>query len=200
MLHRPAPLVRAVASGPAPADPEQLALIARMAAGEQRALEALYRMTIDRVYGFALRIVRCRATAEEVAEDVFVQAWRSAASYDPRRAPPIGWLLMICHSRAIDALRRADGAIVDPDPSERLDAITDHQPGLQDLLQATQDNRALHQALARLGPGPRQLLGLSFFQGLSHLEIAQHTRLPLGTVKSHIRRALATLREDLCGA
>lgn len=181
-------------------DPALAALVLRTAAGDHQALEALYRKTISRVYGLALRIVRCRATAEEVAEDVFVQAWRSAAAFDPQRAPPLGWLLTICRSRAIDTLRRADRAIVDADPTERLDAIVQHQPGLQDLLQATQDHAALHDALMRLGPEQRQLLGLSFFRGLTHPEIAQQTRLPLGTVKSHIRRALVALREDLCRA
>ena len=185
---------------PTVAEVDLAALVGSMAVGEHRALDALYRATISRVYGLALRIVRCRATAEEVAEDVFVQAWRSAASFDPQRAPPLGWLLTICRSRAIDALRRADRAIVDADPTERLDAIVQHQPGLQDLLQATQDHAALHAALTRLGAEQRQLLGLAFFRGLTHPEIAQQTGLPLGTVKSHIRRALATLREDLCRA
>jgi RNA polymerase sigma factor (sigma-70 family) len=188
----------APAPGAGPAD--LTALVAAVSAGEQRALERLYRLTIGRVYGLALRIVRNRATAEEVAEDVYVQIWRSAASYDPLRGAPLGWVLTICRSRAIDALRRADSAIVDADPTERLDAIVQHQPGLQDLLQASQDNAALHAALTRLRPEQRQILGLAFFRGLTHPEIVAATGLPLGTVKSHIRRALSTLREQLAPA
>jgi RNA polymerase sigma factor (sigma-70 family) len=177
--------------------PELAGLVAGVAAGEQRALERFYRLTISRIFGLALRIVRCRATAEEVAEDVYVQIWHSAATYDARRGPPLAWALTICRSRAIDTLRRADGAIVDADPTERPDTIAQHVPGLQDLLQATQDNTALHAAVARLAPEQRQILALAFFRGLTHAEISQAAALPLGTVKSHIRRALATLRDEL---
>jgi RNA polymerase sigma-70 factor (ECF subfamily) len=181
-----------------PACPPELAtLMAAVTAGEQRALERFYRLTIGRVFGLALRIVRCRATAEEVAEDVYVQVWQSAATYDPQRGSPLGWVLTICRSRAIDTLRRADKAIVDPDPTERLDAIAQLDPGLQDLLQATQEHAALHAAIARLRPEQRQILGLAFFRGLTHPEIAAAAQMPLGTVKSHVRRALTTLREEL---
>jgi len=176
--------------------PELAALMVGMAAGEQRALERFYRLTIGRVFSQALYIVRNRATAEEVAEDVYVQIWHTVADYDPQRCTPLGWALVICRSRAIDSLRRAEKAIADPDPTERLDAVTQSEPGLQDLLQATQAHRALHAALNRLRPLQRQLLGLAFFRGLTHSEISAVVHLPLGTVKSQIRRALATLREE----
>jgi RNA polymerase sigma-70 factor (ECF subfamily) len=190
----PAPLLPPLESE---SPPELAALMAGVAAGEQRALERFYRQTIGRVFGLALRIVRNRATAEEVAEDVYVQVWYSAATYDPQRCTPLGWALVICRSRAIDSLRRADKALVDPDPTERLDAAAQLVPGLQDLLQATQEHAALHAALTRLQPVQRQLLGLAFFRGLTHAELVAATHLPLGTIKSHIRRALATLREEL---
>jgi RNA polymerase sigma factor (sigma-70 family) len=179
---------------------ELVALLAGVAAGQQRALERFYHLTVSRVFSLALRIVRNRDTAEEVAEDVYVQIWHSAATYDLQRGAPLSWALTICRSRAIDALRRADNAIVDADPSERLDAITQQAPGAQDLLQAIQDHTALHAALARLVPEQRQLLALAFFRGLTHLEISQTALLPLGTVKSHIRRGLATLRAELGAA
>lgn len=180
--------------------PELAALMVGIAAGEQRALERFYRLTIGRVFGQALYLVRDRATAEEVAEDVYVQIWHTAADYDPCRCTPLGWALMICRSRAIDSFRRAEKAIVDPDPTERLDAIVQDVPGLQDNLQAIQAHRALHSALNRLQPLQRQLLGLAFFRGLTHAEIALVAHLPLGTVKSHIRRALLTLREEFDAA
>ncbi len=192
-FHQPPMLVPLDAAGP----PELPALLAGVAAGEQRALERFYRLTVGKVYGLALRIVRCRATAEEVAEDVYVQVWHRAAAYDPQRGSPLGWVMTICRSRAIDAWRRTDRAIVDPDPTERLDAITQLAPGLQDLLQASQESASLHAAIARLRPEQRQLLGLAFFRGLTHQEIAAAADMPLGTVKSHIRRALAVLREEL---
>ena len=193
-LHSPTPVLPALPS----TFPSDLAdLLESVAAGDQRALERFYRLTIGKVFGLAIRIVRNRATAEEVAEDVYVQVWRSAATYDPQRGSPLGWVLTICRSRALDALRRADSAIVDSDPTERLDAVTRHLPGLQDLLESTQEHAALHAALTRLRPEQRQILSLAFFRGLSHAEIAQVAHLPLGTIKSHIRRAICALREDL---
>ncbi len=185
---------------PAHHQPELMDLIAGVAAGEQRALERFYRLTIGKVFGLALHIVRNRASAEEVAEDVYVQVWHSAATYDPQRGTPLGWALTICRSRAIDSLRRADKAILDPDPTERLDAVAQLVPGLQDLLQASQENAALHAALSRLQPVQRQLLSLAFFRGFTHPEIAATTHMPLGTIKSHLRRALAILREELAPA
>ena len=195
MLAVPDAAPAAEATTTAPCELEDL--VRTMADGDQRALAHLYHLTITRVYGLALRIVRCRATAEEVAEDVYVQIWRTASTYDRKRGAPLGWVLTICRSRAIDALRRADSAIVDADPTERLDAIVQHQPGLQDLWQATQDHAALHAAIGMLRPEQRQLLSLAFFRGLTHAEIAAETCMPLGTVKSLIRRALGTLRDEL---
>lgn len=172
-------------------------LLSEVAAGQQRALERFYRLTMSRIYGKALFIVRCPATAEEVVEDVYVQIWHQAGSYDPGRSTPLTWALTICRSRSIDALRRVDACIVDPDPAERVDAIAQHAPGAQELLQTSQDHAALHAAINRLTPTKRQLLALAFFRGLSHSEIATTAQIPLGTVKTQIRQAIATLRSEL---
>ncbi len=175
--------------------------IAAMAAGDARALESLYRETVGRLYGLALRIVRVHEAAEEVTEDAFVQAWRTAGTYAPSRGAPLAWLLTIARSRALDHLRRAEPAIAHPDP-ERL--VAPGEPGLaddpEDLLLACETRGEVARALARLGARDRQLLALAFFRGLSHQEIASHAGLPLGTVKTHIRRSLAMLRESLSAA
>jgi RNA polymerase sigma factor (sigma-70 family) len=182
--------------------PTELAdLVCAMAAGDQRGLERFYHLTVGRIFGRALRIVRCRATAEEVAEDVYVQIWQNADTYDPQRATPLAWAMTICHSRALDALRRADKAIVDADPAERQDAIA-QQPmvSLQDLLQSKQENAAMRAAIAKLQPEQRQILGLAFFRGLTHYEISAANHMPVGTVKSRVGRALSTLRQELGAA
>ena len=98
---------------------------------------------MSRVFGLALRIVRNHATAEEVAEDVYVQVWHQAAFYDAARSSPMRWRMTICRSQALGGLRRADSALIDPDPTDRLDAVKQHLPDLQDLLQASQQHAAL---------------------------------------------------------
>jgi RNA polymerase sigma-70 factor, ECF subfamily len=181
--------------------PEALtALLERIARQDEGALEALYEATAGRVYGMALRILRNAENAEEATEEVFFQVWRQAARFDPARGRPLGWLLTLARSRALDQLRRRDEAVSHPEPEtlhpEEPEGEADSRDP-QDLLAATRAYRSLHLALAALEPLPRQMVALAFFRGLTHEEIANHTALPLGTVKSHIRRALAVLRAAL---
>lgn len=164
---------------------------------DESALAQLYDATVGRVYGLALRITRSRETAEEVAEDVYMQVWRDAARFDPQRGVGVvGWLLVICRSRALDALRRVDAADAHPEPHALVPELAgDATP--EALLQAAQQNAALRAALVQLNALQRQMLALAFFRGLTHEEIASQLALPLGTVKSHIRRALIALKEHL---
>jgi RNA polymerase sigma-70 factor (ECF subfamily) len=149
-----------------------------------------------------MRIVRDTATAEEVAEDTFWQVWRQAPRFDPARGCALAWLLTIARSRALDAVRsrqRVQAMSVSADSLDHADdAPTDvHERTAadpHDLLSAVQTGHLVQSALMRLGPVPRQLVSLAFFGGLTHEEIAGQTGMPLGTVKSHIRRALVTLR------
>jgi RNA polymerase sigma-70 factor (ECF subfamily) len=168
--------------------------IAQISRGDERALGHLYDAALGRVYGLALRITRNPQAAEEVAEDVFWQAWRQAPRFDPARGNAVAWLLTITRSRALDSLRRDEEAERHPEPEALIAAEPSQEGDPQDLLEATQRDRRLHAALATLDALPRQLLALAFFRGLTYAEVAAHTGLPLGTVKSHIRRALATLR------
>lgn len=172
-----------------------VALLARIAKQDQRALATFYDETAGRVYGLALRIARSEALAEETSGDVYVQVWKNAASYDTERGHPLAWLMVITRSRALDQLRRVDPAESHAEPELLAEAVDENDP--RNLLAAVQEHGALHAALAGLPAVQRQLLALAFFQGLTHSEIAAHTRLPLGTVKTHVRRALQTLRATL---
>jgi RNA polymerase sigma-70 factor (ECF subfamily) len=188
---------RAAAPAEALEDGRLCELVARIAAADTRALEALYDLTVGRVYGMARSITRNAECAEEVTEDVFWQAWRQALRFDRSRGSVMAWLLTLARSRALDHLRRADNAIAHPEPHSLLaDPGSDAEapPG---RLDAMQRERALGAALDTLDPLPRQLVALAFYRGLTHDEIAQETQLPLGTVKSHIRRALQSLRRAL---
>jgi len=198
----PTAAAREQAVAAADADRQRLTgLVAGMAARDEAALAAFYDATVARAYGMALRVTRNAALAEEVVADAYHQAWREAARYDGDRSRPLTWLLMICRSRALDALRARDPAVAHAEP-ETLVAEGDQACATdpQDLVAAIEASDALHAALARLTAAQRQMLALAFFRGCSHQEIAVQTSLPLGTVKSQIRRALVALRQKLAAA
>lgn len=179
-------------------DAQMARWLAQIVERDERALSALYDHTLSRVYGLVLRIVRQPACAEEVVEDTYFQVWRQAPRFDPARGRALSWLLAVARSRAIDALRREsrftheglDGDDAQPVADDALAAAAD-------LVDGARGQALLEQALLDLGAQPRQLVALAFFRGLSHEEIAAQTALPLGTVKSQIRRALIRLREVL---
>ncbi|MCB1915855.1 MAG: sigma-70 family RNA polymerase sigma factor [Rhodocyclaceae bacterium] len=172
-------------------------LIERMAGGDEQALGDLYDRTVARVHGLVLRIVGDAMLAEEVVEDVFFAAWQQASRFDPARGRPLGWLLVMARSRALDALRRRDDAICHPEPATLAGDTAVSTTDVPELLEVARDHQRLHEALLQLGALPRQLVALAFFRGLSHEEIARQSSLPLGTVKSHIRRALSSLKTAL---
>jgi RNA polymerase sigma-70 factor (ECF subfamily) len=164
---------------------------------DERALAALYDATMSRVYHIVLRIVRRPALAEEVVEDTFFQVWRQAVRFDASRGRALTWLLAMARSRAIDAVRREARMHHDSLDAVGADEVEDETPACDELLDLARGHADLHRALMLLNAQPRQLLAMSFFGGLSHEEIASRTSLPLGTVKSQIRRALILLRQVL---
>jgi RNA polymerase sigma-70 factor (ECF subfamily) len=171
--------------------------IARVVDSDQAALGLLYESMVGQVYGLALRITRQAQLAEEVVQDTFWQVWRQAPRFDPERGTAKTWVMTIARSRALDSLRRIEPneCRLEPEALALVEACDDDIT--PNLLVAMQQGHQLHEALASLDSIPRQLVSLAFFRGLSHDEIAEFTGLPLGTVKSHIRRALLTLQQIL---
>jgi RNA polymerase sigma factor (sigma-70 family) len=163
----------------------------------QPSLSQFYEATIDRVYGTALRITRKPELAEEAVTDVYMQVWRDAAQYDPTRGMVLGWVLIIARTRALDLLRKQDKAFSSADPLELIDESQLSVDGADDLISATHSKANLHAALHLLSSVQRQLLALAFFRGMTHSEIVEHSGMPLGSVKSQIRRALLILRQNL---
>ena len=176
--------------------PQLLALIARMAERDETALETFYRQTVKHVYGVANRVLRNPIAAEEVTEEVFHQAWLGAARFDAERGHPLAWLTVMARSRALDYLRAQDRAELHPEPATLVPHASTEEGG-SDLLDALDRQSAVHAAITALSPVQRQLVALAFFRGLTHSEIAAHAALPLGTVKSHLRYALQSLRVTL---
>lgn len=165
-----------------------------IAQGDENALRLLYDATVGRVYGLALRIVGKTQTAEDVAADVYFQIWREAARFNTDRGHPLGWILSICRSRALDALRRQDPAELHADPHAICDQALEGCDPI-DLLQVLERDCTLYAAVAALVPVQRQLIALAFFRGLTHQEIADCSFLPLGSVKTHLRQALSQLKQ-----
>ena len=173
------------------------ALVERMRLGQERALEELYDATVGKLYALASAVLRSREDAEEVVCETYAYAWANAARFDASRANALGWLLMLCRSRALDRWRkhRSDSNALDVVASAEAAGSSTDQP--YDILSLMQQRTSMHAALAQLTPQRRHLVSLAFLHGMSHQEIADAVRLPLGTVKSHVRRALSQLRESL---
>jgi RNA polymerase sigma-70 factor (ECF subfamily) len=174
-------------------------LVRAMAAGDRGALSGVYEQTVAQVYAISRRMLRCKEDAEEVVCDVYTNAWQRAATYDSSRGTVMAWLAVMARNRAVDRLRqrRESLSLDDHRHGTLAAALMGEALGPDQLLAQFQSGTAVHRALLSLTPQRRQLLGLAFFQGLSHQEIVLATGMPLGTVKSHLRRALAALQSEL---
>ncbi len=165
-----------------------------MATGSEYALSDFYDATLGKVYGVAIRIVGDAALAEDVVTDVYHDAWNNAATYSRERGRPLAWLLTICRNRALDRYRHESAAArtVEAAAAQQLSDAAD-EPEV--LLASVEEGDAVHALLATISTEDRQLIALAFFKGLTHQQIAEVTAMPLGTVKSRIRRALNSLSE-----
>ena len=172
-------------------------LIARMIARDETALGEIYDATAGRVYALALRITGQSQAAEEVVSDVYFQIWQQAQRYDPVRGTVLTWMLTICRSRALDSLRRREPAETHAEPHDLQPDLFFEDRGPLDLLLIVEQNSRLHRALATLNKGQQMLLALAFFKGMTHQEIAVHTGMPLGSVKTGLRKAVQLLKSLL---
>lgn len=165
-------------------------------ARDEDSLAELYDDTIAKVYGLALKITRRHDLAEEVVEDTYMQVWQEAAKYNAERGPIIAWLMIICRSRAIDALRRLDQAESHAEPENLREDISSVSTPL-DILLLLERESDIRIAMVNLDALQRQLISLAFFRGFTHEEIALQMQMPLGTVKSNIKRAQDKLKVAL---
>jgi len=179
----------AVTAHPSPRMPERTAevLLRQLAGGDADALAKFYDLYSGLVNGLALRILRDVADAEDVVQEVFVQAWRQASRFDPSRGSPEAWLCTMARTRALDRLRRRT--------SRREDA-EEEGPSLS-TLPRNDEALAVRKALDGLSLDQRRALELAYYEGLTQTEIAERLAEPLGTIKTRIRTAMIRLREVL---
>lgn len=164
-----------------------------MANGDQDAAATFVRRYQARVYGLALTIIGVPAVAEDVAQEAFVKAWRHASTYDARRGRVSTWLLTITRNAAVDAVRYRHE---DPmDPSLLVAMLSPGRPVGSD--EDTDNSLVLREALADLPMGQREPILLMTFSGMTAKEVAARDDVPLGTVKTRVRRGLQAMRERL---
>jgi RNA polymerase sigma-70 factor (ECF subfamily) len=170
-----------------------IALLARIAARDQHAVAELYDRHCRLLFGLALRILRNRAEAEEVLQEVFVQAWVKVDTYSAALGTPAAWLVRIARNRAIDRLRAnqvRDRTLEGVSPGPPVETAETHAL-------RSEEQRAVLLALAALPLEQRELIEHAYFQGLTQSELAERFGLPLGTVKTRVRAGLMALRRYL---
>ena len=172
--------------------------LSAVATGDRAALEKLYHLTSGRLFAVIARIVRNRERAEDVLQETFVKVWHRAGRFDSEKGSPMTWLCVIARNTALNELRRTEPAR--EAAGAELSEIEDdsHKPA-DEWLCDQQDSAALSRCMDELQPDHRRSIVLAFFGGLSHSELAEKIDVPLGTMKSWIRRGLARLKGCLDG-
>jgi RNA polymerase sigma-70 factor (ECF subfamily) len=168
-------------------------LLHRCAAGDVAALRQIYDHQAPRLKGLALRITGSHSVAEDVLHDVFLHIWQQAGRFDERRGTSRAWLTTLVRFRALEVLRRGARERV----VSELPDVQDDQPDAYAQLLASGQGQALHACLSALEPPRRRAITLAFVEGFTHGEVAAALGMPLGTVKSLIRRGLASLKRCL---
>lgn len=165
----------------------------RLADGERAALSEVYRATHAKLFGIVLRILGDRRDAEDTIQDVYVALWQKAKRYDPARASPISWLAVVARNSAIDRLRRRAGRGASA-PVEAAEAIPDPVPLAEEQMVDAEHGARVHACLAELGAEQGEAIRGAYLQGQTYATLAARQGVPLGTMKSRIRRGLARLK------
>lgn len=171
--------------------------LVQVAAGDRDAFAGLYDELGGMVYGIVERVLRNRAMAEEVAQEVFLDVWRKAARFDPNRGSARSWVATLAHRRAVDRVRSEEAARARDDRSGRLEPTDTEE--VADQVGDHLDRERVRRALERLTPAQRQTIELAYFGGHSYRQVAVLLDMPEGTVKTRIRDGLIRLR-DILGA
>lgn len=178
------------------AAPDLADLLRQAGRGDEAAFAQLYDATAARIYGLAIRVVRDPAQAEEVTQEALLEIWRTAGRYDADRGSPLAWLLTITHRKAVDRVRSAEA-------STRRDASYHHKhhtvehDTTAEAVQTSLEAKRVRIAMGALTEVQREAIGLAYFGGYTHTEVATMLDLPVGTAKTRIRDGLIRLRDAM---
>lgn len=170
---------------------ELVALLQSVANGDRQAFSAVYGRTSAKLYGICLRLLGSEAAAQDVLQDVYVTVWRKAGLFDPTKASPITWLATLARNRSIDSLRRQAPAAAG---LEAAADVQDERPSAIEVVEQADDAVRLHRCLDELEDRARTIIRAAFLDGASYPELAAREGVPLGTMKSWVRRGLQRLR------
>jgi RNA polymerase sigma-70 factor (ECF subfamily) len=176
--------------------PDLVDLLKACGRGDQAAFARLYDATSSRVVGLAVRVVRDPAQAEEVAQEAFLEVWKTSGRFDPAKGSPLAWLLTIVHRKAVDRVRSAEASTRRDTTYHQRNQPVEHD-STAETATASLEARRVRQALASLTPVQREALELAYFGGYTHTEVATMLDLPVGTAKTRIRDGLIRLRDTM---
>lgn len=165
-------------------------LLAAVARQDRSAFGELYERTSAKMHGICRRMMRSDSDAEDVLHEAYLTVWRNAGRFDPAKASPITWLAVLTRNKAIDRLRRERST----DPIDAAEDVPDAGPSAVDIICNDQDRRRLAECLDEIDARARELIRSAFFTGATYPELAADKGVPLGTMKSWIRRGLMSLR------
>lgn len=168
-------------------------LLAAVARQDRSAFGELYERTSAKMHGICCRMMGSESDAEDVLHEAYLTVWRNAGRFDPSKASAITWLAVVTRNKAIDRLRRERSA----EPIDAAVELPDAGPSAMDVISDDQDRERLAKCLEQIDPRARDLIRTAFFTGATYAELAADKAVPLGTMKSWVRRGLLSLRKCL---
>ena len=180
-------------------EPDDHQLLERIAAKDKDALNILYNRYMTPVYSLSLHMLKQPPLAEEVTQDVFLNIWLKAASFNASRGNPRSWIMSVTHHRVVDVIRarRRTYTLSDPEGYETLERLPSSEPSVETQVTQSLDRERIVRALATLPDNQREVIELAYFQGYSQSEMAELLSQPLGTIKTRVRLAMQKLRMTL---
>ena len=180
-------------------EPDDRQLLRRIVDQDKDALDLLYSRYVTPVYSMALHMLKQPPLAEEVTQDVFLNIWLKASSFNSERGQPRSWIMSVAHHRVVDVIRsrRRTATMTDPEGYETLERLPSGGASVENQVQQNLDRERIMKALATLPENQRQVIVLAYFEGYSQSEMAEFLTEPLGTIKTRVRLAMQKLRAVL---